>query len=74
MTQLETQSLQICVKSYEQTFIGTHFVPQKTCLTRVDKRVFAGSKVSWRQEILRRLPLEFSKTKIGKARDMILNG
>ena len=39
MTQLRAVSHHICVKSFEQTFVGTHFVPQKTCVTRVVSRM-----------------------------------
>jgi hypothetical protein len=30
----KTNALQICVKSYEQTFSGTLLVPHKTCVIR----------------------------------------
>jgi hypothetical protein len=35
MTQLGTVSSQICLKSSEQTFVGTKIVCRKTCVTTV---------------------------------------
>jgi len=45
MTQFESVSGPICVKSRDQTFSGTVFVSQKTCLTTVDYEAVCGSTV-----------------------------